>query len=122
MKADVFKKIIKEAVREAVREELRDMLTETKTVNIKTPPSPAPTKFKPTGDPIKDLLQETRASLTSEDYKSMMNFNSSMVSQEVNPLQSAPEPGIDLSTLDFVKNAGAIYKASIEKDKMRFGG
>ena len=32
-----------------------------------------------------------------------------------------PEVGIDLSQLDFVKNAGAIYKASVEKDKQRFG-
>jgi hypothetical protein len=42
----------------------------------------------------------------------------------MNPMQhlnAGPEPGIDLSTLDFVKNAGAIYKASVAKDKERFG-
>jgi hypothetical protein len=39
--------------------------------------------------------------------------------QQYNP---GPEPGLDLSTLDFVKNAGAIYKASVDKDKQRFGG
>jgi len=28
-------------------------------------------------------------------------------------------PGIDISKLDFVKKAGAIYNASLEKDKAR---
>jgi hypothetical protein len=34
---------------------------------------------------------------------------------------SRPEPGLDISQFDFVKNAAAVFKASQEKDKQRFG-
>ena len=133
MKLDVFKKLIKEAVREAVREELAVVLSEDK----------APTKtqvqqvtdyenYKPrvqkqvrTGDPIMDILNETRASMTQEEYRDLTSMTSNMVSPSINPVQQfqpGPAPGVDLSTLDFVKNAGAIFKASVEKDKARFGG
>jgi hypothetical protein len=132
MKLDVFKKLIKEAVREAVREELAIVLSEgavptktqvqqvTKYENYK----PVVPKPVPTGDPIMDMLNETRASMTQEEYRDMSSMTSNMVSPSMNPLQGfrqGPEPGLDLSTLDFVKNAGAIYKASVAKDKERFG-
>jgi hypothetical protein len=70
------------------------------------------------------MLNETRASMTQEEYRDMSSMTSNMVGPGMNPIEqfrSAPEPGIDLSTLDFVKNAGAIFKASVEKDKARFG-
>lgn len=131
MKADVFKKLIKEAVREAVREELSEMLA--------TPPQPKqvqqitkyenykPVVSKPvlTGDPIMDLLQETRASMASGDYRTMVSMDSSMVQNgmpAMGNIMSGPEPGIDISQLSFVKNAGKVFQASIEKDKQRFGG
>lgn len=132
MKLDVFKKLIKEAVREAVREELAVVLSEgvapaktqvqqvTKYENYK----PVVSRPVPTGDPIMDMLNETRASMTQEEYRDMSSMTSDMVGPSVNPLQGfrqGPEPGLDLSTLDFVKNAGAIYKASVAKDKERFG-
>ena len=132
MKLDVFKKLIKEAVREAVREELAVVLSEgvapaktqvqqvTKYENYK----PVVSRPVPTGDPIMDMLNETRASMTQEEYRDMSSMTSDMVGTSMNPLQGfrqGPEPGIDLSTLDFVKNAGAIYKASVAKDKERFG-
>jgi hypothetical protein len=132
MKLDVFKKLIKEAVREAVREELAVVLSEgvipaktqvqqvTKYENYK----PVVSRPVPTGDPIMDMLNETRASMTQEEYRDMASMTSDMVGPSMNPLQGfrqGPEPGLDLSTLDFVKNAGAIYKASVAKDKERFG-
>jgi hypothetical protein len=132
MKVEVFKKLIKEAVREAVREELAAVLSEdnlpvktqtqqvTKYENYK----PVVSKPVPTGDPIMDMLNETRASMTQEEYRDMSSMTSDMVNPSMNPFQSfnqRPEPGLDLSTLDFVKNAGAIYKASVAKDKERFG-
>jgi hypothetical protein len=42
----------------------------------------------------------------------------------MNPIESfaRPEPGLDISQFDFVKNAAAVFKASQEKDKERFGG
>jgi hypothetical protein len=132
MKLDVFKKLIKEAVREAVREELAVVLSEritpaktqvhqvTKYENYK----PVVPRQIPTGDPIMDMLNETRASMTQEEYRDMTSMTSDMVNTSINPSQQyrqGPEPGIDLSTLDFVKNAGAIYRASVEKDKARLG-
>lgn len=133
MKVDVFKKLIKEAVREAVREELAIVLSEDRTPTktqvqeVTTYENHKPRVQKPvrTGDPIADLLNETRASMTQEEYRDLTSMTSDMVSPSMNPVQQfqpGPAPGIDLSTLDFVKNAGAIYKASVEKDKARFGG
>jgi vacuolar-type H+-ATPase subunit E/Vma4 len=131
MKADVFKKLIKEAVREAVREELGEMLTTpqqpkqvqeiTKYQNYK----PVVAKPVSTGDPIMDLLQETRASMASGEYKTMVNMDSSMAQSGIPTMGgmiSGPEPGIDISQLSFVKNAGKVFQASVEKDKQRFGG
>ena len=137
MKLDVFKKLIKEAVKEAVREELEIILSEdvkhvaaTPTVNHITkyenykPPVTKPAK---TGDPIMDILNETRASMTQESYRDLMSATSDMVQAPgiaMNPVESfrpGPQPGLDLSTLSFVKNAGAVFKASVEKDKARFG-
>jgi hypothetical protein len=132
MKVEVFKKLIKEAVREAVREELAIVLSEDR-IPVKTQVQqvtkyenykPVVSKPVPTGDPIMDMLNETRATMTQEEYRDMSSMTSNMVGPSMNPIQHfnpGPEPGIDLSTLDFVKNAGAIYKASVEKDKARFG-
>lgn len=135
MKLDVFKKLIKEAVREAVREELAAVLSEDKTPtktqvqevtkyeNYK-PPVTNPVR---TGDPIMDILNETRASMTQETYKDLISATSDMVQapglgmNSVESFQAGPAPGLDLSTLSFAKNAGAIFKASVEKDKARFG-
>ena len=138
MKLDVFKKLIKEAVREVVREELPTLLSEN--FNQAKPVVPAvlhvtkyeefkPTVAKPvkTGDPIMDILNETRASMTQESYRDLISATSDMVQAPglgMNPVESfqtGPAPGLDLSTLSFAKNAGAIFKASIEKDKARFG-
>ncbi len=137
MKLDVFKKLIKEAVKEAVREELEIILSEdvknTSTTPVVTHITPQSTYRPPvanpvkTGDPIMDILNETRASMTQESYRDLVNATSDMVQAPglgMNPIESfqaGPAPGLDLSTLSFAKNAGAIYKASVEKDKARFG-
>lgn len=132
MKLELFKKLIKEAVREVLKEELSTYLVEQKQAPVTQVQqvtkygkyTPTPSKIKPTGDPIMDMLNETRASMTQEEYRDMSSMTSNMVGPGMNPLQhfnQGPEPGIDLSTLDFVKNAGAIYKASVEKDRQKFG-
>jgi len=139
MKANAFKKLIKEAVAEVVREELPTLLSEN--FNQVKPAAPAmqhvtkyeefnPTVAKPvkTGDPIMDILNETRASMTQETFKDLMSATSDMVQapglgiNQAGNFSAAPAPGLDLSTLSFAKNAGAIFKASVEKDKARFGG
>ena len=135
MKLELLKKLIKEAVSEAVREELGKILSEdakpiqapvntvTKYENYR-PPIARPV---PTGDPIADLLSETKYSMSQGEYQNIMSATSDMVQAPglgMNPIEGfrqGPEPGLDISQFDFIKKAGAIYNASNEKDKQRFG-
>ena len=136
MKLDLLKKLIKEAVGEAVREELSKILSED--VKPSQPARPSVMKYEnykpitakpiPTGDPIMDLLNETRATMTSAPDSGYRPDMSSMIQAPGLGMESMmednftrPEVGIDLSQLDFVKNAGAIYKASVQKDKEILG-
>ena len=139
MKADAFKKLIKEAVREVLREELAGTANEAP-VKPKAQATKyqayAPITHKParsTGDPIMDLLQETQASMKSDPnagyYQDMSQFVSApgLGQDQHNPVLvehsfSTPEPGLDITQFDFVKNAAAVFKASQEKDRQRFGG
>lgn len=136
MKLDLLKKLIKEAVKEAVREELEVILSED-AKPIQAQPStvtryenyrPTVARPIPTGDPIADLLSETRYSMTQGEYQNIISATSDMVQAPGLGMQSVadqfrpgPEPGLDISQFDFIKKAGAIYKASNEKDKQRFG-
>ena len=135
MKTEVFKRLIKEAVREVLREELADVLTEApkKQVSKVTKYEPYTTPVHKTristGDPIADLLSETKAEMVGGDYRTTYSGMSDMVSAPglaMNPIMmeenfARPEPGLDISQFDFVKNAAAVFKASQEKDKQRFG-
>ena len=135
MKLELLKKLIKEAVSEAVREELGKILSED-AKPIQTPASTV-TKYEnykppiarpvPTGDPIADLLSETKYSMSQGEYQNIMSATSDMAQAPglgMNPIEQfrqGPEPGLDISQFDFIKKAGAIYNASNEKDKQRFG-
>lgn len=136
MKLDLLKKLIKEAVKEAVREELETILSED-VKPIQTPKQtitkyaeykPIVAKPAPTGNPIMDLMNETKYSMTQGDYQSMISATSDMVQapglgmNTIDDFRPGPEPGLDLSQFDFIKKAGAILQASNEKDKQRFGG
>ena len=140
MKASDFKNIIKEAVREAIREELNALQD--------TPPPPTPGVQKPvyesTGNPILDALNETKGSMTSEDYRNIgggdfkadmaKNFNRSAfmpqgratkpVSDDPNAVAaavaSAPKVGLDLSQLGFINKAAAIVNEADRKQKEKF--
>ena len=65
--------------------------------------------------------------MTAEDSKNIAgagnvkkpNFATSMGAKMGMTENAGPMPGIDISKLDFVKNAGAIYKAAVAKDKAR---
>ena len=135
MKLDLLKKLIKEAVKEAVREELQTILSE----DIKpaqTQPSTV-TKYEkytppvarpiPTGNPIADLMNETKYSMTQGEYKSMVSATSDMVQapglgmNAIEGFRQGPEPGLDISQFDFINKAASVYKASVEKDKQRLG-
>ena len=134
MKLDQLRKIIREEVRAAVKEELQDVMNEA----VKYASTPTKMQEVPKGQPkrwstgksatLDEMLQDTRAEMTGEDARNIIggtgvqkpNFASMMTNQMVRE-QSGPMPGIDISQLDFVKNAGAIYKASLKKDKSKLG-
>jgi hypothetical protein len=139
MKVELFKKLIKEAVREAVREELIVILSEdVKPVSNKpviqhvtkyAEHRPIVAKPVPTGNPITDLMNETKHSMTQGEYQNLVSATSDMVSAPglgMNPMmenfRQGPEPGLDISQFDFMMRAGDVFKASVEKDKARFGG
>ena len=139
MKLEVLRKLIREEVRAAVKEELQDMLTEAVKI-ASTPETKKPTnqyQQVPKGQPKKwsfgrsatldEMLQHTAATMTAEDSKNIAgagnvkkpNFATSMGAKMGMTENAGPMPGIDISKLDFVKNAGAIYKAAVAKDKAR---
>jgi len=111
MKLDVFKKLIKEAVREAVREELAIVLsedikpvkTQIQQVTKYAEHRPIIARPIPTGNPIADLMNETKYSMTQGEYQSMISATSDMVQAPglgMNPIENfrqGPEPGLDIS-------------------------
>ena len=142
MKKSELRKLIREEVRAAVKEELQDMLTEAVKI-ASTPETKTPTNQTnqyqqvPKGQPKKwsfgksatldEMLQHTAATMTAEDSRNIggagnvkkPNFATSMGAKMGMTENAGPMPGIDISKLDFVKKAGAIYNASLEKDKAR---
>lgn len=135
MKLDLLKKLIKEAVKEAVREELAIVLsedikpvkTQVQQVTKYAEHKPVVARPIPTGNPIADLMNETKYSMTQGEYQSMISATSDMVQAPglgMNPIENfrqGPEPGLDISQFDFMMRAGDVYKASVQKDKERFG-
>jgi len=143
MKLDLLKKLIKEAVKEAVREELETILSEDvkskatpigvggygtpNTVTKYAEHRPVVARPVPTGNPIADLMNETKYSMTQGEYQSMISATSDMVQAPglgMNPVEGfrqGPEPGLDITQFDFMMKAGDVFKASVQKDKERFG-
>ena len=154
MKLAELRKIIREEVRAAVKEEVQDMLTEAiKIASAPTKMQPAPIAGQTSwsapkqaqkiqSDPIMEMLNMTKKSMTAEDYNQVMsmdstnvakpNFAQSMASQmgmtgTTNHNMASQigmtgeHHGLDLSQLGFVKKAKAVFDASNEKDKTRQG-
>ena len=150
MKLNQLRKIIREEVKAAVKEELQDMLTEavrvasqptdkqtvynhntgTPTTNVAKPVQVEKSNPIPT-DSITEMINQTKASMTNEEYKNVFTGTSDMVQKpnfaemmasNMGMVDSGrPAPGLDISQFDFVKKAGAVYKASVEKDKQKHG-
>jgi len=144
MKLDELRKIIREEVRAAVKAEVQDMLTEAvKVASAPTKMQSAPQagntswsapKPKPAtvfGDPIMEMLNQTKASMSQQDYQQVVSMDSSMVTKP-NFAQSmasqmgmseptGPMPGLDLSQLGFLNKAKAVLDAANKKDRERKG-
>ena len=142
MKLDQLRKIIREEVKAAVKEELQEMLTEAVRVASQPDAKPNVQKFESqtkiqevqtakSSDPIAEMINQTKATMNNEEYRNVISGTSDMV-QKPNFAEmmasnmglvdsSRPAPGLDISQFDFVKKAGAVYKASVEKDKQKYG-
>ena len=145
MKLDQLRKIIREEVRSAVKEELQEMLNEAVRA-ASTPTKESNLNYQPvkqkdlkrswstgrmnTGTvPLEEMLNMTKQQMTGEDFRNVINADSSMVKKpnfasniasDMGLGQNAgPMPGIDISKLDFVNKAKAIYDKSVEKDRSR---
>lgn len=142
MKLEELRKVIREEVRNAFREELRDVLVEAVSIASNPTPSittenrqssfaaepkfkPVPKAFKPSGNPLEDMLQMTAASMTKDDARNIMeggvsapNLASSMANQLG---MTGAQPGLDLSQLPFVNKAKQLLEAANQKDKQRQG-
>ena len=87
MKLDLLKKLIKEAVKEAVREELAIVLsedvkpvkTQVQHVTKYAEHKPVVAKPIPTGNPIMDLMNETKYTMTQGEYRELVSATSDMV-------------------------------------------
>ena len=148
MKLDQLRKIIREEVKAAVKEELQEVMTEAVRIASKPEqtfyegalgkpttdvarPAKEVSKVTNSKDPIMQMLEQTKASMTNEEYKQVFNGTSdsvqkpnfaSMMASNMGMVDSSrPVSGLDISQFDFVKKAGDVYKASIEKDKQKYG-
>lgn len=139
MKLNQLRKIIREEVRSAVKEELQDILNEA-VKHASTPvvehkqqkvEKPTPSKLNPVAGnkSINEMLKQTADGMSNEDYRTVFNGTSDMVTGMPNMAtsmasqmgMSKTQPGMDISQLDFVKKAGAVFQASNEKDKQKAG-
>lgn len=90
-KLEVFRKLIREEVKKAVREELKSFLTETSTRKVTKSKQPiietkVSKEYKPitklpqysSNSPIQDLLLETAAGMNIDEYRTIVNADSSI--------------------------------------------
>ena len=141
MKLNQLRKIIREEVKAAVKEELQDILNDAVKV-ASTPineanslntqmPTPTPTNPVAGGSKsINEMLKQTADNMTNEDYRTVFNGSSDMVTgmpsmatsmaNQMN-MNAGNQPVLDIANLDFVKKAGAVFNASVAKDKQKAG-
>lgn len=141
MKLNQLRKIIREEVRSAVKEELQDILNEA--VKHASAPvveqkqqkvaMPTPSKMNPvagikTGKKsLDEMLKQTQASMTNEEYKNVFAGTSDMVQGMPNMatsmanqmnMNAGRQPGLDISKLDFVSKAKSVLDASNKKQEV----
>lgn len=143
-----LKKIIGEEVKKAVRAELKDLILEAVEIasrpeqkhskpvysenvqrTVQVVPKRKEENRSTSNNMVQNILAETAASMTSEDYEniygtstkaSLAESYSDLGEEDTVIEDSVPSVGIDLDNLpSFVKNAKAILDASIAKDRER---
>ena len=141
MKLNQLRKIIREEVRSAVKEELQDILNEAvkhasapvvEQKQVKVEP-PVPSKMNPVASiktgtkSIDDMLKQTQASMTNEEYKNVFTGTSEMVTGMPNMastmanqmnMNAGNQPGLDISNLDFVNKAKQVLDLSNKKQQV----
>ena len=130
MKLEQLRKVIREEVKTAMREELQEILNEAVRVASK-PTGKKITYKKPSSknqNSITEMLNQTKESMTSQEYRNVYTGTSDMVSKPNFASSMANsmgignnQPGIDITKLNFVKKAGEVYNKAIEKDKQKYG-
>ena len=141
MKVEILRKLIREEVRAAVKEDLQDIMNEavkiasqpvTEKSSVTVTPyvkvEAKPEKVKVGQDPIMSMLEQTRKSMTNEDYRTIINMDSSavtgspMAGNVMNQMsRQGAMPGLDISQLGFVNKAKDVLAASNKKDLERKG-
>lgn len=139
MKLDQLRKIIREEVKSAIKEELQDMLNEA--VKAASTPTAKTQTYTPvtqkdisktwsTGKinqgtvPLEEMLNQTKAEMTKEDYKTIINANSTSAPNFAQrQATGGGGAGLDLSTIPgFDPNkAKAILAKANESSKQRAG-
>lgn len=139
MKLDQLRKIIREEVKSAIKEELQDMLNEA--VKAASTPTAKTQTYTPvtqkdisktwsTGKinqgtvPLEEMLNQTKAEMTNEDYKTIINANSTAAPNFAQrQATGGGGAGLDLSTIPgFDPNkAKAILAKANESSKQRAG-
>ena len=131
MKLDQLRKIIREEVRAAVKEELQDVLTEA--VKVASTPStsakPVVEFNQPKTGTLDEMLNMTKNTMTSSDYRTLVSADSSMVTglpntattmaTQMSKNAGGNQPGLDISNLDFVKKAKDVLVAADGIDKSK---
>jgi hypothetical protein len=84
---------------------------------------------KPKTGTLDEMISMTKNSMTSSDYRTLVNADSSMVTGLPNTASTMAtqmsmnaggnQPGIDISNLDFVKKAKDVLVASDNIDKSK---
>lgn len=106
------------AAKKPSKQELAEM------IGLKTPPKATNIEFSK-NESLNSMLQQTQQNMTNEEYRNVFTGTSDMVQKPnfantmANQMgMSGTQPGIDISQLDFVKNAKAIYDLSNKKGKV----
>ncbi len=113
MKVNELKQIIKEAVKEAVREVLLEQVqapTPTKQPTSSVTqmlPESKPFKLN-TANPLGSIFEQTRKEMTSTEARHILGEGAGVSAGDFQapPVETQP---------DFIKNAAAIFKKSLEK-------